>query len=72
MRRLNTAERWVIIIGLTISVTLLTALLREQRKTVVVKLGVTTEKYDTLKFHSDRNLDSLFKYKRLYKKCSGK
>lgn len=51
---------------------MLGALMQEQKKTIKVTLGVKQSEYDTLKVSFDRNIDSLFKYKRLYKKCISK
>ena len=70
--RIGTAERWLIIVGIFIIVSMLGALMQEQKRTIRVTLGVKQSEYDTLKVSFDRNIDSLFKYKRLYKKCTNK
>lgn len=70
--RIGTAERWLIIVGIFIIVSMLGALMQEQKRTIKVTLGVKQSEYDTLKVSFDRNIDSLFFYKRAYKKCINK
>ena len=70
--KLGAAERWLIIVGIFIIVSMLGALMQEQKRTIKVTLGVKQSEYDTLKLNDNRNIDSLFHYKRLYKKRIGK
>lgn len=67
--KIGTAERWLIIVGIFIIVSMLGALMQEQKKTIKVTLGVKQSEYDTLKKYDNQHIDSLFYYKRLYKKC---
>lgn len=56
--RIGTAERWLIIVGIFIIVSMLGALMQEQKRTIKVTLGVKQSELDSMQVKYFRKIDS--------------
>jgi len=72
MKNLSTAERWVIILGLYIVISMIGSLQCAKKQTQKVKYVIVKEQYDTLKLKYGIAIDSIVSLKRQLRKIKGK
>lgn len=68
--RIGTAERWLIIVGIFIIVSMLGALMQEQKRTIKVTLGVKQSELDSMQVKYFRKIDSEKKLRKKFHKQS--